>query len=117
MLRLPSSKAQELKKFENHLNPFMMVFPEKLSLSTNIRVPICKGFSHFSALLLLHFFCIDHISEQQLRVKWPKIYLAHDVTHLWFCNALSDFVLLIFRTPSTTRDPTAPTPPPGKIMI
>ena len=32
----------------------MLVFIGKLSLSTNIRVPICHGFSHFSAFFPHH---------------------------------------------------------------
>ena len=36
------------KKDENHLNPVILLFIVKLSLSTLRLVPICQGFNHFS---------------------------------------------------------------------
>ena len=48
---------------ENLLNPAMLVFIEKLLMSTIRGVPICQGFNYFSAFFAL--FSIDQISHQQ----------------------------------------------------
>ena len=65
MLKLLSSKAQELKKFWNRLNPVMFVFIGKLELSTNIYMNTqLPGFQSFQLFFTL--FCIDQISHQQL---------------------------------------------------
>ena len=37
------------KSYENHLNPVILVFIEKLLLRAVRWVPICQGFDHFSA--------------------------------------------------------------------
>ena len=58
-----SSKANEAKIFENHLNPVMLVFIRLLSLSTLRWIPICQGFSNFSAFL--HHFVSANLSHQQ----------------------------------------------------
>ena len=44
------------KDAKNRLNPVMLVFIGKLSLSTLKWLPICKGFSHFKDFLH-HFVC------------------------------------------------------------
>ena len=51
------------KIVENHLNPVMLVFIGKLSLSTLRWVPIFQGLSHFSGFL--HCFFIGQIGHQQ----------------------------------------------------
>ena len=79
MLRLNLClRHKNSKEFENHLNPVMLVFIGKVSLSTDIWVPICQCFSHFSALFTL--FCIDQISHQQLKVSMmPMLPLTKQV--------------------------------------
>ena len=57
MLRLLSSKVQELKKIENHLNPVMLVLIGKLLyMSTHL-----PGFQSFFSF----FHIVDQISYQQ----------------------------------------------------
>ena len=60
-------KHKEAKIFENHLNPVMLVFIGKLSLSTLRWVPICQGFSHF--LGLLQHFVLAKLSTSSIRVN------------------------------------------------
>ena len=83
MLRLLRLKAKNSNIFKNHLNPVMLVFIGKLSLSTNIWVPICQGFSHFLAFFTLY--CIDQISHQKLkgwgRARWWLCIQADDYGH------------------------------------
>ena len=51
------------KIFENHLNPVMLVFIWKLSLSALRWVVICQGFGDF--LFFFVSFRIGQISQQQ----------------------------------------------------
>ena len=62
------TKKQNIIK--NHLNPIILVFIWKLSLSTLRLVPICKGFSHFSAFF--HHFMLTKLGTSSLRVKGVK---------------------------------------------
>ena len=66
MLRLLSSKAQGRNVFENHLNPAMLVFIGKLSVSTLRLVPICLGFSHFSGFCIILY--LDKLDTSSIRV-------------------------------------------------
>ena len=58
---------KDAKIFENHLNPCILVFFEKLSPSALRWVPICQGFRDFSGFL--HHLCIGQLSHQQHKVK------------------------------------------------
>ena len=55
------------KNHENHLNPVMLVFIGKLSLSTFRWVPICHGFSHIPAFC--HHFMLTKLATSSIRVK------------------------------------------------
>ena len=52
---------------KNHLNPVMLVFIRKLSLSTLRWIPMCQGFSHFSGFL--HHFVLAKVATSSIRVK------------------------------------------------
>ena len=56
-------KHKDANIFESHLNPVMLVFIEKLSLSTLRWVPICQGFNHFFRYFAS--FCSGQISPSQ----------------------------------------------------
>ena len=56
--------------FENRLNPVMLVFIEKLLLSTLIWVPICQGFNHFQ--FFLHHCVLAKLATSSIRVKGIK---------------------------------------------
>ena len=60
-------KPKDAKIFENHLNPVILVFIWKLSLSSLIWVPICQGFSHFSGFL--HHFVLAKLASSRRRVN------------------------------------------------
>ena len=60
-------KHKNPKIFENHLNPVVLVFIGKLSLSTLRKVPICQGFSHFSGFL--HHFVLAKVTTSSTRVN------------------------------------------------
>ena len=60
--------TKKLKNSENHLNPVVLVFIGKLSRSTVRWVPICHGFSHFSAFC--HHFMLTKLASSSKRVKW-----------------------------------------------
>ena len=64
------------KIFENHLNPVMLVFIWKLSLSTLRWVPICQGFGDFSGFL--HHFVLMELVTSSTRVNYCCI-----TTPLW----------------------------------
>ena len=55
-------KHKDATIFENHLNPVILVFIGKLSMSTVRWVPMSQGFSHFSGFFAS--FCICQISHQ-----------------------------------------------------
>ena len=55
-------KHKDAKIFENHLNPVMLVFIEKLLLGTNKWVPMCQGF--------FALFCISKLATSSQRVNW-----------------------------------------------
>ena len=63
---------KETKIFEKHLNPIMLVFIGKLSLSTLRWVWICQSFSHFSGSL--HYLVLAKFTTSSIRVNW---YLPH----------------------------------------
>ena len=60
-------KHKDAKIFEKHLNPVMLVLIRKPSLSTLGWVPICQGFSHFSAFL--YHFVLAKLATSSIRVK------------------------------------------------
>ena len=69
MQRLLSSFTSHTdgKSFENHLNPVMLVFIGKFTLSTLSWVPICQGFSHFSGFM--HPFVLARLATSSIRVN------------------------------------------------
>ena len=66
-------KHKDPKIFENHLNPVILVFIGKLSLSTPRWVPTCQGFKSFSAFL--HHFVLTKLAlrvNQDFKNAFPK---------------------------------------------
>ena len=59
---------KKVNKLWNHCNTLMVVFIGKLSLSTIRWVPICQGFSHFSAFF--HHFMLAKLATSSDRVKY-----------------------------------------------
>ena len=53
--------------FDYHLNPVMLVFIRQISLSTLKLVPMCQGYSHYSAFL--HHFVLAKLVTSRIRVK------------------------------------------------
>ena len=53
-----------MQRLEKHLNPVMLVFIGKISLSTFRWVPMCQGFSHF-----MHYFSLAKLATSSIRVK------------------------------------------------
>ena len=84
MLRLHSSEHKEAAIFENYLNPVMLVFIGKLSLSTIRWVPMCQGISHFSGFL--HNFVMAKLATSSLRVKFMFLKILH------YCQDISIYV-------------------------
>ena len=76
MLRLLSYKAQWRKDFENYLNPVLLVFIEKLILSTVGWVPMCQGFSNFSGFL--HHFVLAKLATSSIRVTTCSMFLPDE---------------------------------------
>ena len=72
MLRSLSSIAQKAKHCKSRVNPVMLVFIGKLSLSSLRWVPICHGLSFPSFLSSFH---VDQISNQQLEGQRCWIFL------------------------------------------
>ena len=68
MLRLYfCSKHKNVKIYEKHLNPVLLVFIWKLSLSTVKWVPICQGFGNFQ--FFLHHFVLAKLTTSSIRVN------------------------------------------------
>ena len=83
MLRLLSSNALECKKnTENHLNLAMLVFIEKLLLSTNKWVPMCQGFSYFLSNHVPGFQLFFDFSFHYFEFPWPRFQLFFAFFHI-----------------------------------
>ena len=61
-------KHKDAKIFDNHLNMVVLVFIEKLSLSTLRWVPMCQSFSLFQSCLL-QYSVLAKLSTSSIRVK------------------------------------------------
>ena len=92
-----SPKLNDANIFENHLNPVMLVFIRKLSLSTFKWVPIYQGFGHFSGFL--HHFVLVKLVASSIRVKndnWvplisgelPNKITPYGLPHLWWHSCI-----------------------------
>ena len=75
------------KSFENHLDPVMLVFIEKLSPSTIEGVPMCQGFRKFSAFL--HYFVMTKLVNSSHRAA-----LCHHIG-IYACMALEGLTLML----------------------
>ena len=60
-------KHKNAKIVENHLNPVMLVFIGKPSMSTFKWVPIGQGFGHFSGFL--HHFVLAKLANSSIKVN------------------------------------------------
>ena len=74
MLRIFSTKHYDVKIFENHLNPVLLVFIGKHSLSTLRCEPICQGFHHFFEFL--HHFILAKLATSSIKAKKKILFVS-----------------------------------------
>ena len=73
MLGYFHSMHKDANTFENPLNPVMLIFIGKLSLSTLRCVPIYQGFSIF--FVFLHHFIQAKLATSNIKVK-SKVFMV-----------------------------------------
>ena len=89
-------KHYDAKIFEKHVNPVMLLFIGKLSMSTLRWVPTCQGCSHFK--VFLHHFVLVKFCTSSIRVHLLYIMLlmllAADLANTKMMHASMDWLFI-----------------------